>query len=404
MPPTPKLVPPTSEAVTSPGGIDHPYLGDPVAVVEDTLARVREFADRRKDFAPSPRFQLLNDDELVQLPDAAWLIERMLPTNGLIALIGAPKSYKSFVALDWACHIALGLDWYGRPVQQGAVVYVYAEGVSGLCKRVAAWKTYAGLDNPLGVLFLPHPISLNEEGDARDLVAAIEHRLPGETPALVIIDTLNRNLAGNENSSEHMGAFVRGCDLVRVATGAAVLVVHHKGYGADDRGRGSSVFEAAADCVILCTRDDDRLNLECKWMKDEEDGWGLAMESLPIAGSLVLRPSGPRDGELKGQRLLCLRALHDDYTEHGAAHKSWMESTGIKAKSSFDKARSWLQAQAYVRSDNGRWKITDAGHLALNENRSTQSTGGAPWASGPGFNPVHPAGGIRSTPAVDLKR
>lgn len=242
------------------------------ARVAEVLASADAVIARRKHFEPPPRFRLLNDDELVRLPTPTWLIQGVLPSNGLIGLVGAPKSFKSFVALDCGCHISLGLDWHGRTVQEGPVVYIYAEGVSGLRQRVAAWKRYARLDSALDVMFLPQRVSLNDEADARDLIEAIEKKLQGRRPALVIIDTLNRNFSGNENSSQDMGAFVRGCDLIREATGAAVLVVHHKGHGADDRSRGSSVFEAACDTVILCTRDDDRVTLDCKWMKDAEDG------------------------------------------------------------------------------------------------------------------------------------
>jgi hypothetical protein len=45
---------------------------------------------------------------------------------------------------------------------------------------------------------------------------------------IVIIDTLNRALAGgNDSNPEHIGAFVRNCNAVRVATGVTTIAIAH---------------------------------------------------------------------------------------------------------------------------------------------------------------------------------
>lgn len=365
--------------------------------VQDVLEHSRDVLDRGKHFRPPPRFALFDDDELEKLPEPSWLIQGVLPSNGMIALVGAPKSYKSFVALDWACHIALGLDWHGRTVKQGPVVYVYAEGVAGLRQRVSAWKRYGRIDHKLGVFFLPRRVSLNEEDDVADFIDSIERRV-GSSPVLVAIDTVSRNLSGDESSSVDMPAFIRGCDAVRERTGAGVLNVHHIGHstGADKRSRGHSSFEAACDTVILCARDEDRLTLECKWMKDAPDGWQLGMESLAVPPSLVLKPSGVNAGGLTGQRLACLQVLHDQYSEDGGSYTSWKDATGL-ANSSFAKAQKWLSAERYVSKHGSRWRLTDAGTTAL----STRSTTTPPQLHHPPSGLLHPAGGLYKTPAVE---
>ena len=45
------------------------------------------------------------------------------------------KSGKSFLALAWALCIASGKRWLDREVETGPVVYVAAEGVSGVWTR-----------------------------------------------------------------------------------------------------------------------------------------------------------------------------------------------------------------------------------------------------------------------------
>lgn len=319
------------------------------------------------------RFALYDDVSIGGLPRPAWLIDGVLPSGALAVLFAPPKSFKSFLALDWACHIALGLSWHGRAVRQGPVVYCYAEGVVGIQQRVAAWKRHAGLTERIGVYFLPRRIGLNTPAEAAELLAEIR-RTVEPAPVLIIIDTVARCLDGNENSTEDMSAFVRGCDLLRDGTGATIAPVHHEGLSAGGRLRGSSALGAAADVTIRCSRDAQRLIMECQWMKDAPEFVPVHMEALEVAASLVLVPSGATSGGLKGQRLHCLTVLHDRYTAPGATYKSWLEATALKS-SSFDKARIWLKDNTFVEGGNGKWKITDAGRMALGTKNSTNSTG-----------------------------
>jgi hypothetical protein len=69
--------------------------------------------------------------------------------------------------------------------------------------------------------------------------------------ALVVIDTLSRAMqGGNENASEHMGAFVINVDKLRIATGAHVMIVHHSGKDKAKGARGHSLLRAATDTEI----------------------------------------------------------------------------------------------------------------------------------------------------------
>ena len=68
---------------------------------------------------------------------------------------------------------------------------------------------------------------------------------------MVVIDTLSRALAGgDENSSADMGAFVKRCDEIRAATGAALHVIHHAGKNTAKGARGHSLLRAAVDTEI----------------------------------------------------------------------------------------------------------------------------------------------------------
>ena len=55
-------------------------------------------------------------------------------------LWGPPKCGKSFLTFDLTMHIALGRQYRGRKVRQGAVVYLALEGGGGFFARVEAWR------------------------------------------------------------------------------------------------------------------------------------------------------------------------------------------------------------------------------------------------------------------------
>lgn len=309
------------------------------------------------------RYKLYSDEEIESLPQPSWLIEGVLPENGLVSLIGPTKSFKSFIALDWAYHIAFGMPWQRRKTQEGQVIYLYAEGVSGLKQRVQAWKRSRNLSRIASVRFLTRSVALNHEQDVADLRKAMEKK--GPQAALIVVDTLNRNLAGDENSTKDMGAFIAGCDGLRALTGATVVVVHHTGHSALGRGRGSSALPASVDTEIQCTRDGDRVALACSKQKDAREFETIILEAVPVDRSLVLRGADLIRPALKGQRLTCLWVLQRDH-EGGATHAEWRDSTGL-APSSFDKARKFLADDGYVHAIGKHWSLTDKGRAALNE-------------------------------------
>ena len=81
---------------------------------------------------PAPnRFTPLTLKEMADLPAPEWMIDGLVPQDGLVVLYGVPAAGKSFLALDWALSVATGVPWLGREVREGEVVYIYAEGARG---------------------------------------------------------------------------------------------------------------------------------------------------------------------------------------------------------------------------------------------------------------------------------
>ena len=110
----------------------------------DDLVHQGPSKDKSSPPAVSPRpdnpIRILNYQQMMQMPAPAWLIEGILPERALALMFGTSNSFKSFLALDMACHIATGLDWHGQTIKQGPVVYIASEGVTSLVRqRIAGW-------------------------------------------------------------------------------------------------------------------------------------------------------------------------------------------------------------------------------------------------------------------------
>lgn len=210
---------------------------------------------------PKPRIRLLDIDEIESLAPPSWLVEDTLTENGLSVLWGRSGAMKSFVALDIALCVATGSPWHGKPVRQGLVIYVAAEGSHGLGRRAVGWRRTRGRDlaKPLFKL-IPHPIAMTS--DDLDAMTTAILDLPGPRPVLIIVDTLARTFgSGDENKQADMNAYVSAADRLRDVTGANIMIIHHSGVHEDRRERGSNVLRGAADTVIKVSRKDDKLDI-----------------------------------------------------------------------------------------------------------------------------------------------
>jgi AAA domain/DnaB-like helicase N terminal domain len=341
--------------------------GDPAAAFQ----AIREFSIDGEEASTASGLPIYDDDELIALPAPCWDVPGVIPRNSLVQMHGPYGAGKTFAALDLNFHRALGLAWHGLAVSPGPCFYVAAEGSVGMRARIAGLRKYSGVDR-VGLYFIPQPVQVNGDAQVDQLIAAVKRRIADNAEPWVTIDTRTRCFVGNENSTEDMSAFVRGCDRIRQETNATVIVLHHPGWGNEDRGRGAYDFDASCDTIIRVERDAERVTLTCKKQKDGPDFPPLAFEMLPAAGTLVLKAVELNAGKLTGQRLKVLRTLHQNSTDLGSSYKAWLEATTLKP-SSFKKARDWLSQQVYVKATAGKWKMTDAGILALHSTDSTDT-------------------------------
>lgn len=290
-------------------------------------------------------------------PEHEWLIKGVLTRAERSMMAGASQSGKSFLAIDMAMSIARGIDYFGRKVLRGGVVYQAGEGGRGVKKRLRAYRRYHGVDHAenLPFVLLPSPVDLYASEDMTEaLIAEIRHwastfPIPLE---LVVIDTLSAATPGaDENSSKDVGPVLARCERIATALNCHVMIVHHmNAEGSKPRGH-TSIF-ANLDNVITVSKIEgqhDHSNpngrgrqireAKVTKQKDGEDGqsWrftlpsvelGLDADGEPITSCVVASPvnsalegvdtSTEENGlRLTSQGEVMLRAIYSAIEAHG---------------------------------------------------------------------------------------
>lgn len=253
-------------------------------------------------------FVLLTLDDLARRPPPQWLVDGHLVRHSLAVCYGQPGSTKSFLALDIALNVASGTPWSGRKVTQGPVIWVAAEGVSGLAQRVDAWRSANPSAKPTGFYVLAEAVNLRHPQDLHQLQATLQ--AAAIEPTLIVFDTFARCLVGgDENSARDVGAAIATLDQLRADTGATTLVIHHTGKGGGAE-RGSSALRGAADTMLRLDNTDGQISLTCDKQKEAAPFQALHLKLAPAGDSCVLEYVGRmRDNTQTNRHQRVIRAL-----------------------------------------------------------------------------------------------
>ena len=327
---------------------------------------VREMGERvkKQHLLESATFRLLPDYAIAELPAPEFLVDGILPAGALSELHGHPGTGKTFVALSMAMSIATGRSWFGRSVKAGPVVYVAAEGKSGLSSRVEAWKRQHSVRGTTDIYFPDRTPMLMLDYEARDLIEAISE-MP-EAPVLVVFDTLARVMvSGDENSSKDMSTLVQNADRIREETGAAVLFVHHSLKNGDTE-RGSSVLRGALDAMIWLRTKGEQIELRCEKMKDAADFEPISLGLLEAHGSCVVIDGATaklhRLSDVSVKERAALEALA---VVKVSGATEWRERTGLPERTFYNVVRSLSGKRLVERQQGGKrspWTLTAEGN------------------------------------------
>lgn len=228
-----------------------------------------------------PEISGLEFDHQIALDgNADYVVKGVIDRGDIVALYGPSGVGKTFFALDLAHAIATCRAFCGRKVRRGCVLYVALEGQRGLRRRMRAYAQELGPAGGRLARLTVHASLDKSEAGALGAKNVIQHAkkleaISGEPVALIVIDTLARAMAGDdENTAADMAAFIqKRIGRIVHKTGAAVLIVHHPGKDQAKGMRGSGALFAACDAVIKITEVDGRVrNVSLEKCKDAESG------------------------------------------------------------------------------------------------------------------------------------
>ena len=225
-------------------------------------------------------FPTMGINDLMGLKSQTYLIENLIPEGGLSVIYGQPASYKSFAAIDMCLSISSSIDWQGYETGAGKTLFIAAEGVGGLKKRIQAWLAkHNDITKTPDFHVLATTVDFLDPEQLDKLINTI-HNI-GKDFKLIVIDTIARTLSNSgsdENSASDMGMFLSACDTVREQTKSAILAIHHSGKNEAAGLRGSSALLGGVDTSINCSHS-GTVNLTVQKQKDTEQ---LEMISLEI--------------------------------------------------------------------------------------------------------------------------
>ena len=335
------------------------------------------------------------DSFSAQPSPVSWLVKNWLQADALIMVHGPSGGGKTFVVLDWVLHLASGMtDWQGHKVKPCDVVYLAGEGHQGLRGRIAAWKHHHHATT-LAMWLSKSGCDLNTADGYHQAVAHIRS-LP-KPPGVIVVDTLHRFLAGDENSSQDAKTMIDACANLMREFRCSVILVHHTGVSdeAQHRARGSSAWRGALDIEISIVPPTSNLPMQIiqRKSKDAElaptinvelqqvtiPGW-LDEDGQPVT-SAVLVPSTMQatvktDSKLAAHRKTIENAWWasgtperkgQPFIERGALMEYLIHKMGISEAS----ARVYIRPSAdgkliaallvaqIIESDDGGWIVSD---------------------------------------------
>jgi hypothetical protein len=236
------------------------------------------------------RFQITWFDDVDQSAAKVEILQGVLGAGEFSLFVAKPGTAKSVLVGDIGCHIAAGMDWHGRKVKQGLVVFYAAERKRLTERRVAAWRKKHGVTNIPFVVVGGKLDMTTGLIDAKTLAMTIKglEEKSGHKCVLIILDTVTRTFGpGDQHQSRDMQRYVQSVDELNRATGAHVAAIHHSPWN-DDRGKGAIDLDGAIDVSfvvnVIGTGLAKVFTLSCTGANDGEDGpvTSFRLESIAL--------------------------------------------------------------------------------------------------------------------------
>ncbi len=202
---------------------------------------------------PAERFPRLDWAALWLEPeDEDWILEPLIPARRAVALYSAPKLGKSLLMLEVAAAVSRGVPCLGVTPERGPVLYVdFENDPRGDVRRRLRTMGLGPADlDDLHYLSFPSMAVFDSPQGGAELL----ERAAAAGAILVVIDTVSRTIAGEENSNDTWVAFYRNTGLKLKEAGIAYVRLDHSGKDDTKGMRGGSAKSGDVDAVWQLTK------------------------------------------------------------------------------------------------------------------------------------------------------
>lgn len=346
---------------------------------------------------PKAGFHLIRSDKL-EFKEPEYLIAGLIETETLSLLFADPGSGKSFIALDIAACVATGQPFHGREVRQGAVIYICGEGNNGINRRLIAWDRHHKRNRTGAPLYVSSMAAqfLSPEHVKLIIEKINQAAMEAGSVALIIIDTLNRNMGGgDESSTADMTAFIAAVDEVKDRYDAAAMIVHHTGHGNKERGRGSSAMLGALDAEYRVEKEGEVITVTNTKMKDAAPPPPIAFELVevevgtsrlgePITSAALTETDPPEGGgrtSLSPNQKIAMEAMHQFVADRGQPTPSgtgWPE-TGTRKHVDTGAFLEFLEGKMTADKPDSRRRTAKRALADLQTKGLVQTNAGSIW-------------------------
>lgn len=232
--------------------------------------------------------KLISSSSFISVGEATWqdsgvpLYKYFMNRETVAVMYGPSNSGKSFLVLDYALHLATGLDWAGYKCKKKmAVLYICAESGSSFGKRVVAARRKLGLSENVPLHEIPFAYYtarldlLNNKEHLKKIEQLIDEleKVSGFKCGLVVIDTLSAAFGGGNENSEDMTKFVNNMADIKFSKKVTPLIIHHEGKNKNAEARGHSSLKCNIDTEIkVSSIDDNKGTFQSTKQRDDEKG------------------------------------------------------------------------------------------------------------------------------------
>jgi replicative DNA helicase len=209
-------------------------------------------------------FTYLDDFLAAPPPPISWVLKGLIPAAGVCIMAAAPKTTKTWMAIEMALSVATGSAAFGRyaGTAPSPAAYFFAEdNASNIYARFRSLiagqprseKERSSFRN-LSFIAQGH-LDLSKDNDLAALIAAC-WRLE-KLPTVIFLDPFRNIHTLDENDNTEMSCVMENLRLLRDILGCSIVFLHHLRKGKEGEAptgssmRGATAIHAAVDATML---------------------------------------------------------------------------------------------------------------------------------------------------------